>query len=310
MKHLRGYTMILTAAILWGISGTLAKVLLNHAVDTLLIVQTRVTFSFLALLAILALLQPALLKVRSRDLLALTALGIIGVAGANFSYYYTIKESTVATAILLQYTAPLLVMSYAVISRDERITLHKIAAAVFSLTGCYFAVGGYGGALGRLTPLSLLTGIASSVSFAFLSITTRHLLARYSMWTVTVYSLGAASMFWLIVLPPTPHRLDSINGGLWGILAGFAFISILIPHSLFFGGLRHVVASRAVIISTFEPIVAIVSASMIVGEILGPLQIGGAILVITSIVFLELRRESPQISEVATTHTETPNVAQ
>jgi drug/metabolite transporter (DMT)-like permease len=130
------------------------------------------------------------------------------------------------------------------------------------------------------------------------------------MWTVTVYSLGAASMFWLIVLPPTPHRLDSINGGLWGILAGFAFISILIPHSLFFGGLRHVVASRAVIISTFEPIVAIVSASMIVGEILGPLQIGGAILVITSIVFLELRRESPQISEVATTHTETPNVAQ
>jgi len=310
MKQLRGYIMILTAAILWGISGTSAKVLFNNAVDTLLIVQTRVTFSFLVLLAILAGFRPDLLEVHGKDLFALTALGVIGVAGATFSYYYTIKESTVATAILLQYTAPLLVMCYAIISREERITMHKITAAVLSITGCYFAVGGYGGSLGKLTPLSLVTGIASSVCFAFLSVTTRHVLARYSMWTVTVYSLGAASIFWLIVLPPTPNRLDSIGGGLWGILVAFAFISILIPHSLFFGGLRHVVASRAIIISTFEPIVAIVSASMIVGEILGPLEIGGAILVIASIVFLELRREPPQISEVTVIRSGQTNATQ
>jgi drug/metabolite transporter (DMT)-like permease len=68
-------------------------------------------------------------------------------------------------------------------------------------------------------------------------------------------------------------------------------VSVLIPNLMFAAGLRHVVPSRAVITSTLEPVVAIVTAALFVGEEVGVVQVIGALLVITAIVLLQLKRE-------------------
>ena len=47
-------------------------------------------------------------------------MGIIGGAGSNFTYYFTIAQTNVATAILLQYMAPLGVLSFAVVTHEKR----------------------------------------------------------------------------------------------------------------------------------------------------------------------------------------------
>ena len=113
MKDLKGYVMVLGAALFWGASATAAKFLLNRHVDTVVIVQARVTFTALLLLPWLLAFRREALRVPLRDLWRFLLLGVVGVAGSNFTYYFTIKESTVATGILIQYTAPLLVMAYA-----------------------------------------------------------------------------------------------------------------------------------------------------------------------------------------------------
>ena len=68
-------------------------------------------------------------------------------------------------------------------------------------------------------------------------------------------------------------------------------ISILIPHSLYFAGMRYLTASRGIITATFEPIVAIVSAYLILGESLSAVQMLGAVLVISAIALLQLRQD-------------------
>lgn len=141
MKELKGYVMIMGAALCWGGSATTAKSLLNQQVDTLLIVQFRVTFSCLLMLVFYLLFKPRILRVNTRDLWRFALLGIVGVAGSNFTYYFTIKESTVATGILMQYLSPLLVMGYAAVAKEEEFTLYKLSAAVVSLLGCSLAVG-------------------------------------------------------------------------------------------------------------------------------------------------------------------------
>lgn len=293
MKEFRGYIMILCAALFWGISATAAKSLLNRDIDTLLIVQTRVSFSCLLMLAFYALFRRDILIVPVRQLWKFALIGIIGVAGANFTYYFTIKESTVATGILIQYTAPLLVMGYAAFSREEEITLLKVTAAVISLAGCFFAVGGYDLAVLKITPLGLVSGLGSVVCFAFLNIYSRHVLAQYNMWTVTFYSLAFASVFWLSVNPPWNVIEQSPSGEMWGALFLLAVVSVLIPHSLYFSGLRYVVPSRAIITSTFEPIVAIVTAAWFLREHLELLQVLGAVVVLAAILLLQVKQESP-----------------
>jgi drug/metabolite transporter (DMT)-like permease len=289
--NLRGYAMIGGAAFFWGISATAAKFLFNHEVSTLLVVQTRVTFSALLMAVGFGVVRPSLLRVNPRDLWRLAVLGIVGVAGANITYYLVIRETTVATAIIIQYTAPLLVLAYGVLSHDEGITPAKLAATLLSIAGCALAVGAVDGAVLRLTPTALAAGIGSIVTFAFLTVYTRKVVARMPSWTAVLYALVFASLMWAVVNPPWEIMRQHYPVELWPALVGFAVISILVPHSLFAAGLRSVVPSRAIITSTLEPVVAIASAAVALGELLTPLQVVGACTVLGAIVILNLRPE-------------------
>lgn len=297
MKELKGYLMVMGAAALWGISATAAKSFLNQDVSTLLIVQTRVTFSCLLMALFFGVFKRDVLKVRITELWRLALLGVLGVAGANFTYYFTIKESTVATGIIIQYTAPLVVMAYASLSGEERVTLVKLVAAVVSLFGCYLAVGGYDLSVLNLTRAGLVSGIGSVLCFAFLSIYTRHLLVRHSVWTITFYAILFASLFWLVVQPPWVVLELGISNELWIALFTLGVVSVLIPHTLYFAGLQYVVPTRAIITSTLEPVVAIGSAAFVLGELLDPMQAVGAVLVLTAIVLLQMYREPSPLGE-------------
>ncbi len=294
MKDLKGYIMVLGAAVFWGASATAAKFLLNQHVDTIAIVQARVTFTTLLLLPWLWLFRRPALIVPWRELWRFLLLGVGGVAGANFTYYFTIKESTVATGILIQYTAPLLVMAYAAWVGEERFTGAKLGAALLSLLGCFLAVGGYGAHAVKITPLALATGIASIVTFAFWNVYTRQLLHRYSFWTVTFYAIAGAALFWLLLRPPWTYLAPEAPAYPWAGLIALAIVSILIPHTLYANGLRFIVPSRAIITSTMEPVVAIGSAALVLGEYLAGWQIFGAVLVLAAIVLLQVRREPGQ----------------
>ena len=302
MKEFRGYMMVMGASLFWGASATAAKFLLNRHLETLLIVQTRVTFACLIMLPYLLLTRPAVLRVRPRDLWQFALLGILGVAGSNFTYYFAIKESTVATAILIQYTAPLLVMAYAAYSGEEKVTTVKLAAAMISLLGCFLAVGAYDLSLLKISPLGLVSGISSVFTFAFMNVYTRHLLSRHTLWTVTFYAIASAAVFWMIIQPPWVIASLSLPANIWEGLVALAIVSILIPHTLYFSGLRYLVPSRAIITSTLEPVIAIVSAALFLGEYLALGQVLGAVLVIGAIVLLQVRREPARIPDAEPSH--------
>ncbi|HCV44239.1 MAG TPA: hypothetical protein DGH68_12195 [Bacteroidetes bacterium] len=295
MREFKGYLMILAAAILWGCSATLAKLLLNQNVSTILIVQTRVTFSALILLVFYLLFKPHILRVGIHDLWRFALLGVLGVAGSNFTYYFAIRESTVATAITLQYTAPLFVMANTTFLGEEKFSTIKLAAAIVSLVGCFLAVGAYDTSVLRLSTAGLISGIGSMISFSFFTIYTRHVLSRHNVWTTTFYALVFASLFWLVVNPPWSIVGENPVGEVWKGLVVLAIISILVPHSLYFSGMRYVVASRAIITSTLEPVVAMVSAAIFLAEFLNPIRVAGAALVIGAIALLQVQKEEGTI---------------
>ncbi|MDH4069328.1 MAG: DMT family transporter [Ignavibacteria bacterium] len=290
MKSLRGYFLIMGGATLWGISATLAKHLLSREIDTVLIVQSRASFSALVLFVALLVSRPALLRIRLPDAFRFAVLGICGVAGANFTYYFAIKETTVATAILIQHTAPLAVMFYASWKGLERVTGVKLGAAAVSLLGCFLALGAYHVPGLKITMPGLLSAFGAMITYAFLSVYSKHLLTVHNLWSMTTYSLLFASMFWLVVNPPWEIASAGIAGDVWADLVLLAIVSMLLPQTMFFAGIRLITPTRAVITATLEPVVAITSAAAFLGEFLEALQVVGAVLVLASLVLLQLNR--------------------
>ena len=93
--------------------------------------------------------------------------------------------------------------------------------------------------------------------------------------------------------PPWRIVAAGYSAETWGIFCVVAVSSVLIPHSLYYGGLRYLTASRAIITATFEPIAAICSAFIFLNEVLAPVQIFGAMLVMTAIILLQIKQEAP-----------------
>ncbi len=291
MKHLRGYAFILGATVFWGVSATVAKFLFTKHIDTLVLVQMRMSISCLLLVVYAAIFKRNILSVRARDLPRLAVLGLIGGAGSNFTYYFTIQQTNVATAILLQYLAPLFVLLYSAMTKEEHVTAGKVAAGFVSLIGCYFAIVGTQFSLLSINHLGLLSGLASAFCWGFANVWLRRLVQMYNVWTCLVYAFIFATLFWLVINPPWVIAAAGYSAETWRIFFLFAIISILVPHSLYFGGIRYLTASRAIITATFEPIVAIGSAFIALGESLSAVQIGGAVLVLVAIGILQLRQE-------------------
>jgi drug/metabolite transporter (DMT)-like permease len=109
---------------------------------------------------------------------------------------------------------------------------------------------------------------------------------------MTFYAIAFASLFWAIVNPPWNVLAQSPSSEAWGGLVVLALISVLIPHSLYFAGMQYVAASRAIISSTLEPVVAMVSAAVVLGELLKHVQIVGAVFVVGAILLLQFKKES------------------
>lgn len=300
MKYLKGYILILIAALFWGIAATIAKFLFEFEINPLDLVQTRVTFSAVIMMGYFFLFKRRFLVISLEDIHMFVLLGLIGIAGSNFTYYFTIQNTNVATAILLQYMAPLLVFFYAAISKSESLNFFKLLAGGISIGGCYLVVAGKDFSLITISQLGLLSGIASAFCWAFANVYLKLILKKYSVWTTLAYSFIVASIFWLVINPPWNYIKNDYSGNIWIVFFVFAVISVLIPHTLYFNGLRYITPSRAIITATFEPIVAILSAYFLLQDYLNWIQIIGAVLVISAILILQLKQEENKDKEFET----------
>ena len=201
MNRVKGYLFIACAATLWGASATLVKYLFNAQFHPLIIIQTRVSIAFVLLFFYFITTNPRILKFRIRDVPLFFFVGVCGIAGSNYFYYFAIKESNVATAIVVQYSAPIMVALYAIVVQHERMTRFKLLALIFSSLGIFLAVGGLNGLLAA-NGKGILFALVAAVSYAIFNIAGKPLIEKYTVWPSLVFSLGAATFFWMVIQTP------------------------------------------------------------------------------------------------------------
>src|ERR1700722_14892641 len=199
---LRGYLFIASAALLWGIAAALGRAVFTgklplgasalRPIDPLILSQTRTTFSFLALVPFLVVFQGwQRIKLPIRDMVQCLVLGTLGVAVSNYFYYVAIQRTNVATAIIVQYTAPVWVLLYVVARRQQKLTAQKVTAVALAVTGITLVIGVLGSPSGsalHLDSYGLMAALLASVSFAFYNVGAHHVLARHDRLRVLVWT--------------------------------------------------------------------------------------------------------------------------
>ena len=291
-----------SAAFLWGVSAALGRAVFTgklllageavHPIDPLILSQTRTSFSLLVLLPVLVgrrgwqrISLPAI------DLVRCLMLGMLGVAASNYFYYVAIQRTSVAIAIIVQYTAPVWVLVYVVARGQQKLSPQKITAAAVALAGIALTIGIVGGKSAaplRLDAYGLIAALLASFSFAFYNVGGHRLLASYDRWRVLIWTLASAAVFWLLVNPPWKVISAHYTPAQWMFLFVFSMVSVLGSFSLYFLGLQYLEPTKAIIASCLEPVFSILLAAALLGEGVRPVQTVGIVLVLSAIVIVQL----------------------
>ena len=180
-RRAEGYALVLLAATCWAGGGLIAKWLfttpgpvsvgwpfppLGIEVDPLVLSAARAVMSTAIAFGYLMSRRRSALAIRGRDLPFLAVFGVLGLAMVHFAYFKTISLTGVATAILLEYLAPVVVLVFSVALLHERLTWSLPAAVALSVGGCALMVGVFGEQGITISREGLYWGLASAVFFA------------------------------------------------------------------------------------------------------------------------------------------------
>ncbi|GAA2986824.1 DMT family transporter [Streptosporangium longisporum] len=255
-----------------------------------------------ALLVTLLLLRPGLRRTpvvpgrtaaRVTPAVLVTALGLgaVGYAAQAGLYFSALELMDASLLSLVFYTYPLLVTLAAVLLGRDRLTAGRCAALVVASCGTLLVLLGSGEATFHPLGAALAFGAAATYTvYILVSDTVVHRLPPVTLAALVM--TGAALTMTVRALVTGGTDLGFGWQG-WFWLGCIAVVSTVLAMLTFFAGLRRTGPSTAAILSTFEPVVTTALAALTLGEILGPVQWAGGLLVLSSVAVLQLRRERP-----------------
>jgi len=277
----RGYLLVFLAASMWGTLGIFATYIYRYGVGSFTMVFWRVLFALIILGSYIVLFLREN-PFTSRRLPFYAAYGLVGVFAFYTLYFYTVKISSVGFAVLLVYTAPAFSVVLGRLVFGEPVTIEKAIALLMVLLGVVLVAGNVDFNIGLLP---LVTGISTGFVYSLYGI-----MAKFGVRDERPERVLFMTLFFgLLYL--APFSKFSVPSGAVPYILGLAFFPTFLGYVLYNHALREVEVSRASIVATVEPVVAIALAYVLFGEELTIPQIFGAVLIIGGSIIVHTKRE-------------------
>lgn len=298
-----GYLLYLGAAILFALNGTVSKTLLLGGMEATRLTQLRVTAAFLILLVFIALTNRSALRLRRSELRMLAAYGVLGISGAQFLYFLAIERMPIGMALLIEFTAPLMIAIWFRFGLGHPTRPAVWAALVAALVGLAVAAQVWEGF--TLNAFGVVAAFGSAVALAIYYVTAdiqvRRTQTRDAV-SLTMWGMGAATLFWAIVQPWWSFPIDALGGSLHffgqagpaipavGLATWMVVLGTVVPFSLVVLSMQHLRASQASVVGMTEPVFATAIAWIVLGEAFAPVQVAGAAIVLGGVLVAERNR--------------------
>ena len=284
----KGALLVIIAAFFWGISATAAKFILNDNINPFTLVNMRLNLAFLFLFTYFLLFDREKLRITKLEARYLAILGVVGIVGVQTTYYFTVATLNVALAIFLQYLAPAMIVIYSIVFLKQKLSSTIIAALGISLVGSLCIIFGMGsGAFGGLRIIGFVTGLLSAFFLSFYTIYGKVCTARVNPWTVLLYALGFGAVTYWLIAPPWV-LWSGVSLKQLGYASYLAVFATIIPFGLYFNGLRFLTPASGSIISMLEPVIASLSAYLLLHESMTFMQVVGGIFIIAAVIIINI----------------------
>jgi drug/metabolite transporter (DMT)-like permease len=298
-----GYAYVWAAATLFAVNGTVSKVLLESGLSSARLAQLRSTGAAIVLLLALLVWRPRTLRIQRGELPALLAFGVFGVGLVQWTFFAAIDRLPIGIALLIQFTAPLLVALFGhhVLGRPVRRRLWL--ALALALGGLALVVEVWSGL--AFDGIGLAAAAAASLTYATYVLLAERELARRDAVSLSAYGFAVAALLWAVVLPWWSFPGDALAGDRsllgnledlsapgWALVAWLLLLGTVVPFVLVVGALAHTSSTRVAILAMLEPVLGALVAWLWLGQSLAAVQLAGGALVLVAIVLAQTASEA------------------
>ena len=276
-----GVLLALLSATSFSTLGIFAKLIYAEGFSTSQVLAWRFTGAAVFLWAWILVSERRLPPLRPN--LPVLALGLFGFAPQAGLYFVTLRFLDAGITSLLLYLYPSFVVLLSAAFLRRRPSGAQLAALVLSLTGCvttFFRAGRYPAA-------GVAFGILVAFTYAaYLVVGERVLSGRKPVHSTAFIMTAAAAAYWTLVAFSGTFRAPASVSSALG-LAGISVAATVIPIVTLFGAMQRIGASNTSLVSTVEPLMAVLLSALILGESFGLQQIAGGLLIVAAVFLIQ-----------------------
>jgi drug/metabolite transporter (DMT)-like permease len=299
-----GVVAVVVAAVLFAVNGTVAKLAMQSGITPTRLVELRSLGSALVLIPVALLVRRSGMRLQRRDLLVMAVLGVVGMAAVQWFYLVAISRLPVGLALLIEYTAPLLIAVWARFVLHEHVRPRAWWGLAASLAGLTLVAQVRRGV--ELDAIGLAAAGGAAIALATYYLLGERLVAHRDPLSTQAWSLGFAGLFWAVLQPlwtfdasvlgttsALPGLLEGASAPVWLLVGYVVVLGTVVPYTLVLSGMKAIGAARAGLLGMIEPVAAAAAAWVVLGESMSGVQVVGAVVVLAGVALAETARGRP-----------------
>ena len=299
MLRAKGIMLIITGAMLWGSTGPLMEwILSNSELSVPFMLTIRLLVAGIGLLAFLKIKGTPLNPIwrQSFWFKRLIIFALFGMLGVQYSFVAAIEASDAVVATLLQFLAPIFVVIFVSWGLKKWPPKYQLFGIIGTLFGLFLLLTNGSFTHLLLSPVALAWGIAVGFSFAFYTLYPGSLMKEWGVLLVVGWSmliggvvLGIISRVW---------QSDE-----WSLLLDWKLSILLLTviiigtlaFVLFLSSMKYISAIETSILSSMEPLTAMVISVIWLQQVLGKWQLVGALVMLVCVTWLSIAGEKKKV---------------
>ena len=282
----QSFIYIILACIFWGTSGVFVHYISPFGISSFQMTFIRSFVFFLCMGIYIFIKEKELFKIDFKQafLYFLSGVSFYLTAGC---YFLSMQLTSVSTAVVLMYTAPIFVMIYSVTFLSEKFTKIKGISLFLMITGCILVSGIIGNLKFNLS--GILIGLSSGIAFSAYNITTKiQMKNKFHPLTATFYCFLFATLIGLFssnplgvipIINKSPYSLSLL-------CIGMGVVTCVFPYILYTLGLKETDAGLVSSLGVIEPMAATLMSVIFLKESLNGYSFLGIILILLAAFLL------------------------
>lgn len=290
-EQLKGIMYVVLGAMFWGFGGTVSQQLFeSYQIPLDWFITIRLILSGLFLLLLAKLRKQHVMRIfhHKHSLFQLLIYSMFGMLAVQYTYLASIEAGNAAVATLLQYLAPIVILTYLLITRKTAFKMIDLIIILVSTFGTFLLL--TSGDINNVVvpPAAIIWGLLSAVAAAFYTMYAGRLFVHHTPLVIVGWAMLFAGIF--ISFFNRNWQINPIDFGLMGNIY-IVFVIIFGTAMAFFLYLlstKYIDPQLTALLGCIEPLTAVILSILWLKQPFNLIQSVGMVIILGVVLIISI----------------------